>query len=216
MIGVAPSALGANLLAQVTAAKGSIGDAGGTPRHLAISATALADEDARTGTTGELIYDPGFAAAMGLTAVVVPAPSDPVGLRRARCYLAVRNDAMRRDVYGLALRPGRHLHPGQGPGDRSDPRPEQVDPQAVRHHRRRPARARSNQSFPAVAGCEGRWRPGKAGEWQWQRELLVPLASARGRDMTPPRQPTTAVTRLARSGGIGDRVVSTPGHTAPQ
>ena len=59
VIGVAPSALGANLLAQVTAAKGSIGDAGGTPDTLAITATALAAEDARTGTTGELIYDPG-------------------------------------------------------------------------------------------------------------------------------------------------------------
>ena len=47
----------------MTAAKGAIGDAGGTPTHLAISATALAAEDARTGTTGELVYDAGFAAA---------------------------------------------------------------------------------------------------------------------------------------------------------
>jgi hypothetical protein len=94
VMGVAPSALGATLLAQVTAAKGSIGDAGGTPDTLAISATALADEDARTGTTGELIYDAGFAAAMGLTAVVVPALSTPLVYDASRCYLAVRNDSM--------------------------------------------------------------------------------------------------------------------------
>ena len=65
MIGVAPPALGADLLAQVTAAKGLIGDAGGTPTTLAISATALADEDAKTGAAG-LFYPNGFAAAVGL------------------------------------------------------------------------------------------------------------------------------------------------------
>jgi hypothetical protein len=32
---------------------------------LAISATALAAEDSRPGTTGDLVYDSGFAAAMG-------------------------------------------------------------------------------------------------------------------------------------------------------
>ena len=33
--------------------------------NLAISATALAAEDSRTGTTADLVYDRGFAAAMG-------------------------------------------------------------------------------------------------------------------------------------------------------
>jgi hypothetical protein len=94
VMGAAPPAHGASLLAQVTAAKGSIGDAGGTPDTLAISATALAAEDARTGTTGELIYDSGFAAAMGLTPVVVPALAVPLVYDKTRCYLAVRNDAM--------------------------------------------------------------------------------------------------------------------------
>ena len=93
VVGVAPSALGANLLAQVTAAKGAIGDAGGTASALAISATALAAEDARTGSTGELVYDSGFAAAMGLTPVVVPALATPLVYDQKRCYLAVRNDA---------------------------------------------------------------------------------------------------------------------------
>lgn len=47
------------------AAKGSIGDAGGTADTLAISATALAAEDSRPGTTGDLVYGSGFAAAVG-------------------------------------------------------------------------------------------------------------------------------------------------------
>ena len=54
----------ADLLAQVTAAKDSIGDAGGTADTLEISATALAAEDSRTGTTRDFVYDSGFAAAM--------------------------------------------------------------------------------------------------------------------------------------------------------
>lgn len=94
VIGVAPPALGADLLAQVTAAKGSIGDAGGSPDTLAISATALAAADAAKGTTGELVYSQGFAAAVGLTAVVVPALASPLVYDSARCFLAVRNDAM--------------------------------------------------------------------------------------------------------------------------
>jgi hypothetical protein len=94
VLGVAPGATGANLLAQVTAAKGAIGDEGGTPSALAISATALAAEDARTGTTGELIYPGGFAAAVGLTAVVVPQLATALVYDQSRCYLAVRNDAM--------------------------------------------------------------------------------------------------------------------------
>ena len=92
VIGVAPPALGADLLAQVTAAKGAIGDAGGTPTALAISATALATEDARQGTAG-LMYPAGFAAAMGLVPVVVPALAVPLVYDQSRCYLAVRNDA---------------------------------------------------------------------------------------------------------------------------
>ena len=92
VIGVAPSALGANLLAQVTAAKGSIGDSGGTPNTLAISATQLAAEDAKLSTQGELVYDAGFAAAVGLTAVVVPALATPLVYDASRCYLAVRSD----------------------------------------------------------------------------------------------------------------------------
>ena len=98
VIGVAPPALGADLLAQVTAAKGAIGDAGGTPTALAISATALATEDARQGTAG-LMYPAGFAAAMGLVPVVVPALAVPLVYDQSRCYLAVRNDAWTRLIF---------------------------------------------------------------------------------------------------------------------
>ena len=92
VIGVAPSALGADLLGQVTAAKGAIGDAGGTANTLAISATALASADAKVGTTGDLVFPNGFAAAMGLTPVVVPALATPLVYDQSRCFLAVRND----------------------------------------------------------------------------------------------------------------------------
>lgn len=92
VIGVAPSAIGADLLGQVTAAKGSIGDAGGTPTTLAVSATTLADEDAKTGVSG-LFYPNGFAAATGLEAVVVPGLATPLVYDKSRCYLVVRDDA---------------------------------------------------------------------------------------------------------------------------
>jgi hypothetical protein len=92
VIGIAPSAIGPDLLSQVTAAKGSIGDAGGTPDTLAISATSLATEDAKLSTAGGLAYPNGFAAAMGLTPVVVPALSTPLVYDSARCFLVVRTD----------------------------------------------------------------------------------------------------------------------------
>ena len=92
VIGVAPSAIGADLLGQVTAAKGSIGDAGGSPTTLAISATALAAEDAKSGAAG-LFYPNGFAAAVGLVPVVVPGLATPLVFDKSRCYLVVRDDA---------------------------------------------------------------------------------------------------------------------------
>jgi hypothetical protein len=102
VIGVAPTAVGADLLAQVTVAKGQIGDAGGTPTTLAISATALATEDGKLATGGGLVYPDGFAAAMGLTPVVVPALATPLVYDKSRCFLVVRNDStaeMSRDYH---------------------------------------------------------------------------------------------------------------------
>lgn len=40
------------------------------------------------------LYDSGFAAAIVLTAVVVPALSTPLVYDKSRCFLAVRNVAM--------------------------------------------------------------------------------------------------------------------------
>jgi HK97 family phage major capsid protein len=91
--GIAATAVGADLPAQVTVAKGAIGDAGGTPTHLAVSATALAAVDATKGTQGTLVYPDGFAAAVGLIPVVVPALATPLVYDQSRCFLAVRNDA---------------------------------------------------------------------------------------------------------------------------
>src|SRR5262249_9300599 len=76
--GIAATAVGADLPAQVTVAKGQIGDAGGTPTHLAVSATALATVDATKGTQGTLVYPDGFAAAVGLIPVVVPGLATPL------------------------------------------------------------------------------------------------------------------------------------------
>jgi HK97 family phage major capsid protein len=94
VIGTAPSASGVGLLNAVAAAKGSIGDAGGTASALAINATALAAADAETGAAGALVFPAGFAAAVGLTPVVVPGLTTPLVYDQSRCYLAVRNDAM--------------------------------------------------------------------------------------------------------------------------
>jgi len=60
----------------------------GTPSALAISATALAAEDATTGTAG-LMYPAGFAAAVGLTPVVVPGLATPLVLDQSRCKARV-------------------------------------------------------------------------------------------------------------------------------
>ena len=92
-LGVAASALGADLLAQVIAAKGSIGDAGGMPTTLAIKATALAAEDGKLAAGGGLAYPNGFAAAMGLTPAVVPQLATAMVYDKSRMFLVVRNDS---------------------------------------------------------------------------------------------------------------------------
>ena len=131
VIGVAPTAVGADLLAQVTVAKGAIGDSGGTPTALAICATALAAEDAKQGTSRADVTRTGSPPPMGLTAGRGACPGDPAGLRPVA---VLPRRAERRDggaEPGLALRPGCHHHQDQGPGGGSDPRPGEGDPQAV-------------------------------------------------------------------------------------
>jgi hypothetical protein len=93
VIGVAPVAAGADLLAAVAVARGSIADAGGTPTTLALSGTALAAADTDRTDDGLLVYPAGFAAAAQLAPVVVPGLATPLVYDASRVFLAVRNDA---------------------------------------------------------------------------------------------------------------------------
>jgi HK97 family phage major capsid protein len=92
IIGVAAEAAGADLLEAVTLARGEIGDAGGGADTIAWSATGLAQADATRDDNGQLVYPGGFAAALGLTRVVVPQLDTPLVFDKSRCYLVVRND----------------------------------------------------------------------------------------------------------------------------
>lgn len=86
VIPAAPAVTAADLLAGVSEAVGEINDSGGTANTLAVSGATLAAENAKTGPNG-LFYPAGFAAAVGLRAVVVPALSVPLVYDSARCYL---------------------------------------------------------------------------------------------------------------------------------
>jgi HK97 family phage major capsid protein len=102
VIANAPVAAGADLLAAVALARGEIADAGGTPSTIALSGTALAQADTDRDEAGQLIYPNGFAAAAGLTPVVVPELATPLVYDASRCFLVVRNDAqveMSRDFH---------------------------------------------------------------------------------------------------------------------
>lgn len=93
VLGVAPPVTGADLLAAVAAARGQISDAGGAPDTIAISGTALANADTDRDTAGQLVYPSGFAAAVGLNAVVVPELPTPLVFDSSRCFTVVRDDA---------------------------------------------------------------------------------------------------------------------------
>lgn len=92
VIGVAAEAAGEDLLTAVTVARGEIGDAGGGANTIAWSATGLAEADATRDLQGQLVYPNGFAAATGLTPVVVPQLATPLVYDKSRCFLVVRND----------------------------------------------------------------------------------------------------------------------------
>ena len=89
VISVAPEAAGADLLTAVAAAKGAIDDAGGLADTLAASGTLLAATNAAVGNDGQLVYPNGFAGAMGLKPVTVPALATPLVYDSTRCYLLV-------------------------------------------------------------------------------------------------------------------------------
>jgi HK97 family phage major capsid protein len=92
VIGVAAETAGASLFAAAMKARGELADAGGTATHLAASGAALAAADATTDSNGQLVFPNGIAAALGLTAVPVPALATPLVYSRPRCYLVIRND----------------------------------------------------------------------------------------------------------------------------
>ncbi len=92
VIGVAAEAAGEDLLEAVTVARGQIGDAGGGADTIAWSATGLAEADASRDSNGQLVYPNGFAAATGLTRVVVPQLDTALVFDKSRCFLVVRND----------------------------------------------------------------------------------------------------------------------------
>ena len=87
IVAAAPVVTADNLLEGVAAAVGEIGDAGGAADKIAMSATALAQANASTDNTGQLIYPGGFATAMGLTPVSVPGLATPLLFDSARVYL---------------------------------------------------------------------------------------------------------------------------------
>ena len=88
VVPAAPNVDAADLLTGVATAMGQIGDAGGTPDTLAVSGATLAAENAKAGATG-LFYPSGFATAVGLKSVVVPALATPLVYDSTRCFLVV-------------------------------------------------------------------------------------------------------------------------------
>ncbi len=88
VVPAAPEVEADDLLTGIAEAVGQIGDAGGQASTLAISGTALAAENARTGPNG-LFYPNGIGAAVGLAPVVVPRLATPLVYDRTRAYLVV-------------------------------------------------------------------------------------------------------------------------------
>ncbi len=88
VVPAAPNVDAPDLLTGVATAMGEIGDAGGAPDTLAVSGATLAAENAKAGATG-LFYPSGFATAVGLKPVVVPALASPLVYDSKRCFLVV-------------------------------------------------------------------------------------------------------------------------------
>ena len=94
VVAAAPEASGADLAAALTAAIGSVGDAGGSVTHLAARPSVLAEARNLRDSTGQMIYPLGFGAAMGVQEVGVPelAADDVLALDATRCWLILRDD----------------------------------------------------------------------------------------------------------------------------
>jgi hypothetical protein len=97
LVAAAPAAAGADLGAAITAAIGSIGDAGGTATHLCARPSVLANaRNTRDLTTdsNRLAFPDGIGAAYGLEEVGVPelAAADILVVNKAKVWLITRND----------------------------------------------------------------------------------------------------------------------------
>jgi hypothetical protein len=93
VVAAAPAADGTDLAAAITAAIGSIGDAGGTATHLAGKPSILARaRNTRSSGSGDMLFPDGIGAAFGLTEVAAPELHDALVYDSTRAYLIVRND----------------------------------------------------------------------------------------------------------------------------
>ena len=95
VVAAAPAANGADLAAALTAAIGSIGDAGGTASHLCARPSVLAAQrNVRAADSGVRLFPDGLGTAFGLTEVGCPelAAADILVTARDRAWLVVRND----------------------------------------------------------------------------------------------------------------------------
>ena len=72
VVAAAPPAAGEDLAAALTAAVGSIGDAGGVASHLCARPSVLADQRNVRDDNGQRLYPEGLGTAFGLTEVGVP------------------------------------------------------------------------------------------------------------------------------------------------
>jgi hypothetical protein len=116
VVAAALPAAGDDLAAALTAAVGSIGDAGGAATHLCARPSVLADQrNIRGVPDGQRLFPEGLGAAFGLAEVGVPelAAADILVVDKARAWLVVRNDfavdtsldwAFDRDAIALRLR----------------------------------------------------------------------------------------------------------------
>ena len=115
VVAAAPEANGADLAAALTAAVGSIGDAGGVASHLCARPSVLAGQRNERDDNGQRLYPDGLGNAFGLTEVGVPelAAADILVVDRDRAWLVVRNDflvdtsrdwAFERDALAIRMR----------------------------------------------------------------------------------------------------------------
>lgn len=115
VVAAALPAAGDDLAAALTAAVGSIGDAGGVASHLCARPSVLADQRNERDANGQRLYPEGLGTAFGLIEVGCPelAAADVLVVARDRAWLVVRNDfevdtsrdwAFDRDAMALRMR----------------------------------------------------------------------------------------------------------------